>query len=137
MFLSGVSPSAKICLDWRKHLSPLDIPPFFKQGLGILVLSFRGLQAVLSYVHYRSLTSYCQGEKSASREMSEIFYAQFRTACVRISKLYKIDGALFSDSPNLDEVISKLYQNDADTHAESSEGVDIADPHSFYCKEFF
>lgn len=37
----------------------------------------------------------------------------------------------------LDGDISRLYQNDADTHAESSEGVDIADPHSFYCKEFF
>lgn len=37
----------------------------------------------------------------------------------------------------LDGAISRLYQNDADTHAESSEGVDIADPHSFYCKEFF
>ena len=41
MFLPGVSPPAKICLDWRKNLSPLGIPPFFKQGLGC-VLDFIG-----------------------------------------------------------------------------------------------
>ena len=31
-FLAGRQP-AKICLDWRKNLSPLGIPPIFKQGL--------------------------------------------------------------------------------------------------------
>ena len=31
--MPGVSPPAKICLDWRKNLSPLGIPPIFKQGL--------------------------------------------------------------------------------------------------------
>jgi len=33
IFLPGVSPPAKIRLDWRKNLSPLGIPPFIKQGL--------------------------------------------------------------------------------------------------------
>jgi len=32
IFLPGVSPPAKIRLDWRKNLSPLGILPFIKQG---------------------------------------------------------------------------------------------------------
>jgi len=45
MFLPGVSPPAKICLDWRKNLSPLGIPPFFKQGLADLRLTNRNALA--------------------------------------------------------------------------------------------
>lgn len=37
----------------------------------------------------------------------------------------------------LDNAISRLYQDDADSRADSYEGVEIADPHTFYCKEFF
>jgi hypothetical protein len=32
IFLPGVSPPAKIRLDWRKNLSPLGILPFIKQS---------------------------------------------------------------------------------------------------------
>lgn len=39
----------------------------------------------------------------------------------------------------LDEVVSRLYQSDAEQRSKEAEGggVEIADPHSFYCKEFF
>lgn len=37
----------------------------------------------------------------------------------------------------LDEAISKLYQEDAESRGKSSEGIEISDPRTFYCKEFF
>ena len=37
----------------------------------------------------------------------------------------------------LDEAVSKLYQDDAVSREKSGEGVEIADPHTFYCKEFW
>jgi hypothetical protein len=38
-------------------------------------------------------------------------------------------------TPKLDEVISKLYQDHAGTV--EPEGVEIVDPHTFYCREFW
>ena len=43
-----------------------------------------------------------------------------------------------SCKPELDEAISGLYQGEADTAFTSVDGgVEIADPESFYCKEFW
>ena len=52
--LAGRQPGKKVCLDWRKNLSPLGIPPFFKQGLEVChlsnkVKSFICLIALLSF----------------------------------------------------------------------------------------
>lgn len=68
----------------------------------------------------------------------------FKLSDKRISEVIEVLSSEMAElvdevcKPRLDQAISVLYQGKADTAFTSVEGgVEIADPESFYCKEFW
>lgn len=67
----------------------------------------------------------------------------FKLSDKRIKEFFKAFGECLTEfydmslKEKLDEEVSFLYQRDAESRGTQFRGVEIADPYTFYCKEFW
>lgn len=75
-------------------------------------------------------------------DLKEVLY-DFNLSDKRIKEFFKAFGECLTEfydmrlKDELDEAVSMLYQKDAEKRGTEFSGIEIADPTTFYCKEFW